>query len=247
MSLSGSSGIQHNVIDTPTDAAAPSRVRPSGEGRRLLLLETSGRAAEARVDACRLDRLLRTHRRLCASRDTESADVCYGLDTRGYLTTSWQSLDRCLIADMICAQAADVRRVRPAADSIVADPDVMADYFAMVRQSVEEQAMATMARVCAEQLPSLWHAEPSLAGHTLMLGPDAGFAAGVWELLDYRGAAVPDASVHSSLAHTIARVHSALYAVDRAFKAAAIVLLSADLESDMAALIGNELMAESMA
>lgn len=188
----------------------------------------------ARALAASVVDLRNAHRRLAYGDHRHRGGPCYAFDTQPYLTANAQCLNRQILAQSILH---GWRNDQPAIDvvyDIVLDRTLLADYYAIAQQDAHEQAVATMATVCAEHLPARWPAHPVASNGMLRLSHDDEMATHVDTVLQQATAST------SAITESMERISQLLYAVDKAFEAAAIVLLSFNIEGHIAGLIRNE-------
>ncbi|MGN8158783.1 hypothetical protein ACS8YF_08900 [Salinisphaera sp. SWV1] len=129
---------------------------------------------------------------------------------------------------------------------IAQDRALLNDYYAIATQDAYEQAVATMATVCAEHLPASWPANPVAFNGMLRLSRDNAMAMHVDAMLERASASMNtnrSGALAPAMTESLARISQLLYAVDKAFNAAAIVLLSFNIERHIAGLMRNEAMA----
>lgn len=206
-------------------------------------------SAPARVLETSLGDLVSTHHRLAYGGRLHIQNPCYAFDTQPYLTANAGHLNRQILAQSVLRGWRTDQSAIDMVYDIVLDRALLDDYCAIARQDAYEQAVATMATVCAEHLPAPWPANPVASNGMLRLSHDDEMATHVDTMLQHASASIEidrSAAPTSAIAESLERISQLLYAVDKAFKAAAVVLLSFDIEDHIAALVRNEAMAALM-
>lgn len=200
-------------------------------------------SSPARALAASLGDLRNTHHRLAYGDHLHIGSPCYAFDTQPYLTATVECLNRQILAQSVLN---GWRNDKPAIDvvyDIVLDRTLLADYYAIAKQDAHEQAVATMATVCAEHLPARWPACPVASNDILRLSHDDEMATHVDAMLQQATTSIEierSTAPTSAITESMERISQLLCAVDKAFEAAAIVLLSFNIEGHIAGLVRNE-------
>lgn len=211
------------------------------------------RGGPERVSTCVLQEslgdLVSTHHRLAYADDRCVSSPCYAFDTERYLLPTARYLDRQMLAKSVLRGWRTDQQAIDAVYDIAQDRALLSDCYAIATQDAYEQAVATMATVCAEHLPASWPANPVAFNGMLRLSRDNAMAMHVDAMLEWASASMKtnrSGALAPAITESLARISQLLYAVDKAFNAAAIVLLSFNIERHIAALMRNEAMATLM-
>ncbi|WP_440855192.1 hypothetical protein [Salinisphaera sp. RV14] len=190
--------------------------------------------------------LVSTHHRLAYADDRCICSPCYAFDTERYLLPTARYLDCQMLAKSVLRGWRTDQQAIDAVYDIAQDRALLNDYYAIATQDAYEQAVATMATVCAEHLPASWPANPVAFNGMLRLSRDNAMAMHVDAMLERASASMNtnrSGALAPAMTESLARISQLLYAVDKAFNAAAIVLLSFNIERHIAGLMRNEAMA----
>lgn len=177
------------------------------------------------------------------SRSALSRDQ-YAIDTDLYLVPSSRHINRSVLKQRLERRiaandaASTVSAVRAAEDDAL-----ISDCYAIVRRSAVEEALASMNTVFAEHLPTTWQAVPVALDAHLCIGAEDDVPRRIDELLQSARSYGKQTELHHLMAQFV-NISRVLHAADRAFKAAAIVLMSVDIEDDIADLLFNEILSD---
>lgn len=164
----------------------------------------------------------------------------YAIDTDLYFVPSARHINRSVLKQRLERRiAADDEPSLAGAVRVVEDNALISDCYAIVRRSAVEEALASMTTVFAEHLPAAWQAVPVALDAHLCIGAEDDVPRRIDELLQRARSYGKQSELHHLMAQFV-NISRVLNAADRAFKAAAIVLMSVDIEDDIADLLFNE-------
>lgn len=206
-----------------------------------MMHEALGIGPEHPVLACELRDLLAVHNEL-AEKPAMGAPRHYAVDVPAYLKASVNAVNRQALVQAIVDKCGGDSRAVPIAYDMVMDREFMAELHAMACADAREQALVALYNVCNEQLPAGLRASPTAGDNYIRLRADGRFIMDM--KVHFRDAerfiAEAERPDNEIVFEKLGRMGKVLVAVERAFRAAAVVLLSYDIEESMASLMAPE-------